>query len=133
MEDTFNELNTDPLFGTQLMHLLGVSRENLDDPSVFHKFNAIIKYFSTFPEETRDSLLRRITLGKQDKLNMVWEYAELSKQHLSLQKELSEKTALKEKLDLAGEEHTLQEEIDTLYERSIALQADIRLYDMGIS
>lgn len=79
-EQAFNELGIDAITATEMMDWLGISKIDLGDPSRFSKFQSVIEYFKQFPSDTQRFLIRRVTQNpNHDRLQRVWEYAELLK------------------------------------------------------
>lgn len=87
IETAFNELGIDAATGVELMDWLQISPIDLGDPTRFSKFHSVIDYFKQFPVDTQRYLIRKAINNKNvDKLNHVWEYAELLKRKSEIEK-----------------------------------------------
>lgn len=129
MEQKFNDLNIDAILGSEMMLTLGLSRIDLDDPRKFSKLREVISFFGKFPPDQRDSILRRITLGKDSKIDRAWEYAVLSQRHAETNKILEEKRNLLESVTLAGEDVTgISSEVENLQKQVDFLTKEVQIY-----
>lgn len=76
------------LFASDMMSLLDLSIDEIQDPVRFERFKSVINSFKDNPHY--DYIVKKITMNKRvDKLNHVFEYANLLKSKERLDKECS--------------------------------------------
>lgn len=91
-DNPFSDSGIDPVQGTEIMRVLGMSINELSNADRFSKLNEILSYIKG--KEGGRYLVDRVTNGKQgtDKLNTAWEYINLRKNYDSAKEGLERLT-----------------------------------------
>jgi len=79
-EQLFNELGVSPLLAIKMMESLDLSIEDIQNPFTFRRLQTVIDHLKGYSEDTQRFLIRKATLGKQDKLKCMDEYCDLLKE-----------------------------------------------------
>lgn len=110
-EQAFNELGVNAVDGTEFMDILGLSPMDIADPQRFSRFRSVLDFFKQFPADTSRFMIRKVTNGKNvDKLQYVWEYAELLRQ-----KAQAEKTIERVRTEASAMGSTTDPDVASLY------------------
>lgn len=90
MLDKFEDLGVDALVGTEIMHLTGVTPDELQNAAIFQRVKDIMDYVKRLPN--RSGFINRVLVGKNvdNKLEHLWGYVELQKRRDSKINELKQ-------------------------------------------
>jgi hypothetical protein len=76
----FNEEQDDLIDGGDTMALIGLSNDELINPTDYNKVKEVIDFFKGAPDKAY--IIRKIMKpGVDDKLNHVWQYVQIRKEH----------------------------------------------------
>lgn len=79
MAQNFTSLRIDPIAGTEILDILGLSTYDLDNPKKYSMIREVVEFYKG--QNARGSILR--ILSKQpymDKLDAIWTYVQLQKE-----------------------------------------------------
>jgi hypothetical protein len=93
--DEFSRLQVDPLEGTEIMEQLGTQTYDLMIPQKFNKLRDVIQFFQG--KEDRRYIINQLVASKpiSNKLDHVWSYVQLRKDHNAALNELQRLLELK--------------------------------------
>jgi len=77
IEQTFNQLGISPIRATEILESLDISVYDLGDPKVFSRLEDVINILKKYDEDSQNFFIKKATVGKQDKLKIMHEYAKL--------------------------------------------------------
>lgn len=78
-DQLFQELGINPLIATKLMGYLDLNTGDLNDPFNFSKIQDVVDFLKQYPEDDQRFMIRKVTIGKQDKLKVMHEYTQILK------------------------------------------------------
>jgi hypothetical protein len=108
-EQLLKELGISPLLAVDLLYHLDLNIDDINIPQNFVKLQSVIDFLKGYPEDTQRFLIKKATMGKQDKLKCMYEYSLILKDKKRYE-DISEKIQ-KEKsaVELSGDLSKLNE------------------------
>lgn len=131
-EQIFNDLGIDPIRAVEFMGYLDLSVDDMGVPQRYSKFEAVLHYLKSFPDDTQRFLIKKATYNKTaDKLNCMFEYVHLLKEKAFYESEGAkleeQRTAIESSGDLEKQwEHAKMEAINN--QKIQSLQSEIEIY-----
>ena len=110
------DLKLDPILSTEILDYLGIHPDEIHDNRRFTKLQEVVKFFTNV--ENRRFVINKLMNGKPgiDKLDHVWQYVTLRKEHANKQHEMIDmKATLKEHETKQNEINKLEQEL-TIFE-----------------
>lgn len=101
MEQDFVELGFDPIWGTEVMELLGVPAYSINDHKTLEKVKDIVGFFEHYSDR-RAVMLDLIKDERENKLDKVWTYTEIQKEKFNKLRQIPTEyltQEMKEKID----------------------------------